>query len=199
MLCGGAKYLEFDISVLILMSLFDAAVSTANVYGSFEEKRCLTKGALVLKVSLVLYIPLHALYQPGECGILHYCVVKKHRDMSNDPGECGLLERVKRGHIHHSRRIQIVADVLLPIDMRRRRHFTHIETTGAVEHQEPRVWLVGPALNIILCVRCSDIRCFCIVEINVCKVRHCDVCRWRWKLFWYNVLAHSVQLEEWRT
>jgi hypothetical protein len=32
------------------LSLFDAAVSTASVYGSFDEERCLTKVTLVSKV-----------------------------------------------------------------------------------------------------------------------------------------------------
>lgn len=50
MLCGAAKYLEFDILLLALVSSFAAAVSTASVYGSADEKRFLVKVALVSKV-----------------------------------------------------------------------------------------------------------------------------------------------------
>ena len=57
MLCGAAKYLELDISVSTLMSLFDAAVFAASVYCSFEGAVS-EQGYISIESSLVLYIPL---------------------------------------------------------------------------------------------------------------------------------------------
>ena len=77
------------------MSLFDAAVSTASVYGSFDEKRCLAKVTLVLKILWC------SIYRCRHHNILVnvasriIALLKQRSDMLNDPGECGVLKSLK--------------------------------------------------------------------------------------------------------
>lgn len=92
MLCGAAKYLELDISVTILMSLFDAAVPTASMYGSFDEKQYLNKVTLVSKVPWCsMYRCRHHVNLVNAVS-RNTALIRYRSDMSNDPGHCGILK-----------------------------------------------------------------------------------------------------------
>lgn len=77
------------------MSLSDGAVLTASVYGSFDEKRYLTKVTLVSKVSWRLIYRcrhhIHLVNVPARIVAL----IKQWSDMSNVLGDCGVPRSLK--------------------------------------------------------------------------------------------------------